>query len=311
MLSYAVTYSDGTSQPLRSVLRAKVTLDTEVPAHSMELVCAYHSRLRTDARYLTARQGEETVFYGRVDECVSVHADTAFVCLSARSLAAELLDSEAEPLVYNDPSASVMFRRHLLPCGIREYSDGGSNTPLFGMFRINKGMTHWQVLEKFCKSRYNSTPFISGSGKAYLGGYYPEGTARFGKNGIACLAVRETRAPHKLISRILLRTALDKGYEMWIDNDHPECGAMQRLRYVDVTADKGSIDIPEKMLRRCNRDSYALRLECPGCRLELLGRQAVLRDALLGELTGLRVSTASYRMDAEEKTILILRKEPG
>ena len=65
------------------------------------------------ATHIIAEENGEVVFLGEIDSIVSERSATAQTMkISARSLAALLLDNEAEPLDYNSPSPQLIFRRH-------------------------------------------------------------------------------------------------------------------------------------------------------------------------------------------------------
>ena len=51
-----------------------------------------------------------------------------------------------------NPAAKFIFERHLKPFGIVGYD--GDEHPFMGTIKIEKGMTEWQVLEKFCVALY-------------------------------------------------------------------------------------------------------------------------------------------------------------
>ena len=69
-----------------------------------------------------------------------------------------------------------MAERHLLPFGVTEYDN--ERHPLYDSLQIDKGMSHWQALERFCRKRYGSLPRIEGK-RAYLKGFVREGKAVF------------------------------------------------------------------------------------------------------------------------------------
>lgn len=308
MLRFEVTYMDGSSVQLRNVLTAELDCQLDVPADSLALTLPYNRELSGNADMISAYFEDELVFYGQIDEIESVRQSGGLISrLSARSLAAALLDNEAEPLEYNNPSSRLIFNRHLAPFGITEYDE--ERHPLYGSLRISKGMSHWQVLESYCKSRYGVTPRISGS-RAYLKGIEAEGEVLFGSGGISYAEIREYRRRYKLISKVRLMLSSVKGYSSYILNTNPDCKGFERVRFVNALADNTSVDTAQKMIDTGNRESYSLKLKCVGARLGLLGKTATINDRELGRIENLKVCGVNYTLNSGgELTTVILRKE--
>ena len=158
MLSFELSFSGEKTERLRQVYYAKLDCQLDVPADSLTLTLPFASRYR-GAVYAAAWEGEVLRFYGPVDEVVTVGQSGKLIMrLYARSLAAFLLDNEAEPLTYENPSNRMMAQRHLLPFGITDYDN--ERHPLYDSLQIDKGMSHWQALERFCRKRYGAAPRI-------------------------------------------------------------------------------------------------------------------------------------------------------
>lgn len=152
MLTYFFTDKNGKRCEIKNVLTAEISADVDVPADELVMTVPYDEKFG-NADMLEAYDGKSLVFVGQADEIVSiVRTDGAIVRLSARSLAGRLLDNEAEPVTYVNPAAKFIFERHLKPFGIVGYD--GDEHPFMGTIKIEKGMTEWQVLEKFCNGRY-------------------------------------------------------------------------------------------------------------------------------------------------------------
>ena len=194
MLTYFFTDKNGKRCEIKNVLTAEISADVDVPADELVMTVPYDEKFG-NADILEAYDGKSLVFVGQADEIVSiVRTDGAIVRLSARSLAGRLLDNEAEPVTYVNPAAKFIFERHLKPFGIVGYD--GDEHPFMGTIKIEKGMTEWQVLEKFCNGRYGKSPRITGAGFALMCGTY--GGAKpivFGRNGVGYTSRREYIKP--------------------------------------------------------------------------------------------------------------------
>lgn len=309
MLSYYAVLSDQTERQLKEVTAAVIDCDVDIPADSARLMLPCDGQLSRSARGLIIRDGDNMVFRGDIDSIVSEEVGgKASMKLSARSLAARLLDNEAEPLDYRKPSAEFILRRHAEPFGI---SAGEQDRSALGdRLRIVKGMSHWQVIEWFCHMKYHSSPCVTPDGVLYLKGLPKGGTAVFGNGAIPYTGLKESRNRHRLISEIRLKTDKNSGYRSKIANGNPECAGTVRRRYVDVSADNRSMDTVRRMLDVSNRGSYVLSVTCPGCRTELLGYGAEVASGTLGRLEKLRITGVKYTSDSSgERSVISFEKE--
>ena len=286
MLTYFFTDKNGKRCEIKNVLTAEISADVDVPADELVMTVPYDEKFG-NADILEAYDGKSLVFVGQADEIVSiVRTDGAIVRLSARSLAGRLLDNEAEPVTYVNPAAKFIFERHLKPFGIVGYD--GDEHPFMGTIKIEKGMTEWQVLEKFCNGRYGKSPRITGAGFALMCGTYG-----------------------KVISQIKLRTEEYGGYKSVISN---KCVAdrIKRVRYVNAFLDNNAVKTADRMIENGNRQSFEIMLECAECLCGVVGRRAVIDDSLIGKREGLIVKSIKYSLGKNgESTTVVLGKENG
>lgn len=304
-----VTYTDKTEKYLDDVLTVIFNADVEVPADDLTIIIPYDEKISENADFITAFLDEKTVFKGQIDEIIGIKStDGAITKITARSPSAFLLDNEAEPLTYINPSADFIFNRHLKPFGLTEYY--ADDVPFFGTLKIDKGMTHWQVFRNFCINRYGAVPRITGNGKVYFNGNESGETIFFGKSGIDYTAVRESKRRFKLITEVKLKLTESGTYGGSIKNENPECRSIERVRYVNATSDKTTIQTADNIISKSNSDSYSIALECVGCLIESIGRSAVLNDDMFGEIENLTVRKIRYTVGSDgEKTTVTLGKE--
>ncbi len=309
MLNFLVTYTDKTEKYLDDVLTVIFNADVEVPADDLTITIPYDEKISENADFITAFLDEKTVFKGQIDEIIGIKStDGAITKITARSPSAFLLDNEAEPLTYINPSADFIFNRHLKPFGLTEYY--ADDVPFFGTLKIDKGMTHWQVFRNFCINRYGAVPRITGNGKVYFNGNESGETIFFGKSGIDYTAVRESKRRFKLITEVKLKLTESGTYGGSIKNENPECRSIERVRYVNATSDKTTIQTADNIISKSNSDSYSIALECVGCLIESIGRSAVLNDDMFGEIENLTVRKIRYTVGSDgEKTTVTLGKE--
>ena len=311
MLSFYLTDREGRERPLDSVLTAVLDGDIGVPADSLTVTCPFDGGVRENADRIRACDGERVVFDGQLDTVTTEkRAEGIILKLSARSAVAGLLDGEAEPVTYSSPSDRLIALRHLAPFGIRavNQSDAACREPL----QIVKGMSHWQVLQAYCRNRYGCEPRVTGDGRAFLRGEPEEGEVLFADTGggVRYYALRESRRRHCLLSEIRLKYEQSGAYGGVIKNTDPEAALMNRVRYVNAAADKTTVVTAEKMLANSNRGSLSLLLRCGGCHTDALGRRASVEDSLLGSFRGLLVRQVRYAADSRgERSVITLIKE--
>lgn len=309
MLRYEITLKSGKIRGDLKPLAAAWKSELDVPADSLSLTLDYDRELFEQAQRIRAYYNDSLIFDGQLDELARLRQGSGLILkLSARSMAAALLDNEAEPLSYRNPTAVLMYEKHLKPFGLSK--DEPDAVPVIGDMRIDKGMTHWQVLEMFCKSRYGSKLRISGGGQVYLRGYNSEKFIKFGMGGEKYIYIKEYKRPHKLITEVKLKVSNTTGYLSSIKNTNPECDGIKRMRYVNAISDNSSLNTADKIIERSNLDSYYIKLCLGGCAPDILGAKAEINDNSLGEIKGLIVRELSYSLSAQgELTTVVLGKE--
>lgn len=313
MLRLVITYTDNTELTLSEVLTVTMDCELSVPADNIILTCAYNKALREKADYISVFNNDELIFKGQIDDIINIKSSNGVITkITARSLASMLLDNEAEPVTYNNPASEFIFNKHLKPFGIHSYE--ADEKPFYGSLKIDKGMTHWQVFENFCKNRYGVIPRISGDGKAYFCGYKGEKVITFGDDcgDVKYHSIKEINHRCKLISEVKLKLSEFGLYNGAIKNTNPDIKSINRVRYVNATSDRSTIHTADKIIAQSNIDSFDAYLEAQGCYVNLIGSRAEINDSVFGKINGLVVKKARYTLDSTgEKTTFELRKETG
>ena len=311
MLTYTLVTNSGEEMPLKTVLTALLDCDVGVPAASLTLTCPFNKQVRSSAAEIRAFDGDTLIFRGALDNIVTVkRAQGVILKLNARSPAAALLDNEAEPLVYKNPGATLIENKHLKPFGIA-LADG-DRVPYYDKMTIDKGMSHWQVIKRFCRCRYGSEPYVTADGVMYLHGVQATETAVFSDcgEGIAYRSLKESVRRHRLISEVRVKFRHTNNYCSYVGNPNPEARQVKRVRYVNAAANHTTLSTAYRILENGNRDSYAMTLDCPGCHIAALGQHAGLVDSAIGTLDGLRVEKVRYTADSRgEHSEITLKKE--
>lgn len=309
MLSFEITLKNGKTRSDLKALSVLWKSELDVPADSLVASFVYDAEVFELADRIKAFNGEDLIFEGQLDEIMRIRRGSGLVLkLCARSAAAALLDNEAEPLSYRDPTAYLMYEKHLKPFGFTDVKP--DSIPVLGDMRIDKGMTHWQVLEMFCKSRYGSKLRISGDGRVYLKGFKSDKSVKFGEGGMKYISIKENKCRHKLLSEVKLKVSSTAGYLSSMKNPNPESKYIKRIRYVNAISENSSLYTADNMLERSNLDSYYVKLVMGGCVTGCLGAAAEINDVVLGKIGGLVVRELSYSLGSGgELTTMVLGKE--
>ncbi|MGN1138172.1 MAG: hypothetical protein ACI4RM_01905 [Ruminococcus sp.] len=308
MLTFIATDIFGVDVPLPQPLSVTINQEENVPADDLTVVFPFVDDLQELDRIQVKDMGA-IVFKGVVDEQQAISNESgAFIKIIARSMAAVLLDNESKPISYINPSVSVIFSRHLEPCGIESYK--GDNLSCVGSFNVPKGSTNWQVLNSFCIKTFGKSPRIECDGTANFNGLARDRKIAFSNsNGINYISVTENNKRCNLISSVLVKTDEQGDYTTEIKNDSASDRNIKRERYIDATVNT-DLYVADKIINNSLDSSYELTLMCLGCYLDIMGSKASVEDKHLGKIENLYVSGICYTLNNKgEFTKVLLKKE--
>lgn len=282
-------------------------IDEGVPADSLYAVFPY-----TETRELcgiTVYDDSKTVFVGVVDE--EAHERDArggYLTVSARSLAAHLLDNEAMPCAYDHPSFSLIYGRYVKPYGI--LSGDSDDAVYFGEQSVTKGSSCWKVLKTFCTACYSSVPRVSSTGVLYPKGILRKEKLVFGTGGIPYTSVNEIRKRCEEISAVYVKTSNVDAYTLPVINDEAYRRGVRRVRYLNAVLTESPMSCADAMIENGTKKAYAVRLRCPSCLIGAEGKTAALHDEELGDREDLYVGAVYYRMtkDGEYSDVTLKRR---
>lgn len=295
MTCYGITES-GEKITLNCLLSLYLNQEDGVPADDLTAVFSVINKIPVLSKMTIVHEGE-TLFTGIVDEQIMrCNSEGKTVKLMARSLAALLLDNEAKPEEYKKPSASVLFLKHIAPF-LNEYV--GEDTPYNGSLGVNKGVCHWQVLEEFCRNKYNCFPRINEEGKVILNGKYTDKVLTFSNGQKAgCLpytAIEMIQRRHKMLSSVWVRTQANKGYDMEIVNEKAKVKGIVRQRYLNVVdTEDATIFHADKMIEKSNETALEIMITSPLPILRCLGATIHLPDEEAEEVKTMKVCKVKY-----------------
>lgn len=308
MLKFVFTDVNHNEHIFPCALSAVIHIEEGIPADDLYAVFPYRSVDELSA--VAVYDDDAPVFIGIVDEQEHiVSSDGAYLRISARSLAAHLLDNEAAPQSYDHPSASLIYERYVAPFGITLSED--EDATYFGELTVTKGMSLWGVLKNFCNACFSSVPRVSSNGVLYMKDITGTKSVKFSDtaDGIRYTSVSESRKRCEEISRVNVKTTNADGYTYPIDNADAVERGIVRERYLNAVLTQTPIKCADTMIENGRAASYSLSLNCPSRQLSIYGCGASVHNPILGDIDGLYVSGIRYRLTSKgESTDIILKR---
>lgn len=124
------------------------------------------TKLSNAVRFVGNNNGE-TVFSGVVDEYrILCDEDGNRVTVSGRSMAALLMDNEAEACTYASLSLDAVIEKHVKPWGISKIEK--KSMPRLSLLTVGSGESEWSVLTKYCRYSAGIQPRFSKDGTLVL-----------------------------------------------------------------------------------------------------------------------------------------------
>ena len=280
-------------------LSVNIKLDLYVPAHSAVVVIPY--RKISSCAALEIFDGGQTVFRGIVDdEAAILNSSGKFLRYSSRSLMALLLDSEARPCEYIRPTGVLLAKSFLEPLGIEHNAE---DRPMHSNIPVEKGMSEYAVLRKYCMEVYSRLPFITADGRFDFEGGFSDSTVQFGRQGIPYTELSVTHKRFSYISEI--RMKLNKSsYSSVMENPAAENMDIRRIRYLDASPGSST---PQKvgavMLDNSNKGAMSAKLICVGRVTDCLGTAAKLDDEFAEEVY--TVCRLDYVYNSQKETTAV------
>ncbi len=306
MLSFVFTdiYDNTLNQYPLSVT---INMEEDVPADSLFATFKYFesSELKTVKVY----DDTTVVFTGVVDEQVTKSSEKGdFLSISARSLAALLLDNESVPISYNNPSTAVISQRHLKPFSIRS-TENLSDT-YFGTHTVYKGESNYKAVDGFSKKVYKNTVRVNENGELSFSGIAKNKSVVFSntQEGIPYHSFAENIKRCEPVSKVRIKVVNSSGYHTVVENKSAIKKGIVRERYLNAVLTDTPAVYAQSIIKNSNKKAYELSLKCKGQRLDTFGCDAVVEDSPKGELTGLYVSSVRYEQNGSKETTVVTLK---
>ncbi len=274
----------------------------EAPADSLNAVF-FSDKKHEQYKSIEVYSSENRLFFaGIVDEQkFEVISSGCFLTIKARSIAALLIDNEASPQMYKRPSLDLIFKRHVKPYGFTSIS--GDKSTFSATLEVERGVSEWDVLARFCSTCLNTIPVVNADGSIDASGIPASGILTFSNdsNGIKYTSIRQQYNRHKLISEIIVCEPYAPIYvEKIRDNGLIENGISRRkflsMAEDSTSAEKVSIETAEQMIADAKKKFNEVRITCPGAIFAQIGSKARIEDHILGSLENLTVHDLEYSL---------------
>lgn len=312
MVNVKLIDRDGAEWTPKAISKLVIEVDENVPADSLYaefpyMVCPEPVGVRVFS-------DDAEVFRGVIDE--EEHAADGSgetLKISARSMAALLLDNEAAPCGYDHPSAALMYERYAKPFGLTLSEK--DDAVYFGEQSVLKGDSCYSVLKNFCTACYSALPRISSTGTLSFKGIMKEDETRFGntKGAVRFLSLSETRKRCEEISEVVVKTNSGGGYTLPIMNADALSRGIARRRYLNATLTQSPMRCADAMIANGQRKAYSVKLRCPSCLLGHEGNRASVDSDRIAVSGNLYISALRYRLTAggEYTDVTLKRRTNG
>lgn len=307
MLRVIATDAEGRKLELYYPQSIVLCKDENVPADSLSIT--FSEVIDPELAEISVYEDESLVYHGVVDEQIISIGELEQTEIASRSLTAVLLDNEACPKCFVNPDSELIFKRYLEPYGMSGYT--GDDRTLLGEFKVTKGMSCYQVLEKFAKSAYGTSPRVE-DGVVIFDGIKNDTTLCFSNNdGIEYTRLEFTKLRCKPISCVKVKTTEVGEYSAIINNPDALSRGITRVRYLNTVEDaSATLLTADAIIRKSQQNSESITLYTPMRMTDVLGASAQICNDKTGRLGGFYVSSIRYALTKNgESTKLTLRKK--
>lgn len=308
MLTFFALNAKGERCSLPAPLSFEISEDSNAPADS--LVGMFPDEIKDDLAEIYITDGRNEVFSGIVDEQIVSFGESVRTRVYARSMAALLLDNEAKPRNLFCPSARVIFALYIGPLGFESFL--GDDRCVQGNFDVAKGMSCWQVAEKFGMKVFGRVPRVKGRSIVFeKEDDLPEIVFSDTGEGIAFTSVEHNRLRCRIISKVKAKTDTSADYSVEISNSEAVSGGVIRERYINASAfSKTPLSKAYEILKNSTRNCQKITLVCPACITNVLGKDAkVICSGNLYEGYFVKSVRYSFSAGTEKTRITLCRKE--
>lgn len=175
---------------------------------------------------ITASHGGMTVFTGLVDEAEwGISAQGSRVALSGRSLAALLLDNEAQAADYAAATLEDILRDHVAPYGLSALVE--TAIPACQGFSVAAGSSEWQVVYDFTRYHGAVQPRFDREGRLVLAPF-ADGTVKVLDDTVPVTAMSCRERRYGVLSEVVVRDKRRQCSEQVVNSEFQAQGGQAR-----------------------------------------------------------------------------------
>lgn len=290
-------------------LSVRINMEEDVPADSLYATFRYFEC--DELKSVKVYDENVVVFTGIIDEQITESSsDGDYLKISARSLAALLLDNESVPISYNHPSCNVIEQRHLKPFSISALEN--SNDTYFGTHTVYKGESNYKAVEGFSKKVFKSPVRVNENGELSFKGIFKNEKVVFSNSddGIFYHGFVENIRRCEPISKVRIKVVNSSGYHTVLENESAVKKGIVRERYLNAVLTDTPAVYAQSIIENSNKKAYSLTLKCKGQKLYTFGCDALVKDSVKGEIDNLYVSGVRYELgNSGETTVVTLKRK--
>lgn len=310
MIYIATTISDEKID-LGPAYTAEINKSKDAPADSLNVVFP-SIKEHSEYKYIDVYINEDKKFFsGIVDEQkFEIKNNGCFLTIIARSKAAYLIDNEASPQTYKRPSLKIIFQRHIKPYGFK--SIDGDQSSFNVTIEVEKGMSEWDVLEKFCSSCLNVFPIINSDGTIDATGKEKQNKIYFSNtlNGTRYSSIVKKDSRYKLISEIIVCAPYQALYMAKVSDQESINKGISRRKFISMSTESDyakqvSVNTAEQMISQAKLNAHEITLTCPGEVYAQIGNKGEIDDSILGKIENLSVYEVEYTLNQKGETTRI------
>lgn len=296
-MRYLALTADGKQFTLTVPISVVIQSSEDAPADGFSGVFAIQDL--PACTFFQIYQGDDLLFDGLIDsQVVDEQQNRNILRIEARSWAALLLDNEALPQTYENPSWKMLFSRHAAPYGFR-YE--GTDLAVAGTMTVSKGMSEWQVLEQFCTGLWGKS-LSAGRDRMLYVGKRNLTAAVFGEGGIPVLSKKIRFRNSVLYSGLMVKDTKGKTWSLYAEDSFAQRLGIRRVRYLNTDTDA------RQVFEKASRRYLEITLWCPGCIMPEIGTPVKLTEMETLWKGTADVAGWSYQFaSGQESTRIVLR----
>lgn len=290
--SFSASNAQGQKFSLPAPASLTLSFDEDSPAHSLSVRFPLPEPLPPLHTCDLSLNGSLFLTVLLDQQSFSCSPDGSWLTLSGRSRAALLLDNDAPPATYINPSLKQLFETHAKPFGFTDVQ--GNLGPFRGNLVVRKGMSHWQVLEEFA-AFFLGTTLRAGLGRSLdASGQKSSNHVLFSnRGGIPYSSISQNLQFQKQLSHLYLQPSLGAPYSCALTNQDAINLGVLRSRYLSLAP-----FLAKRSMRASKRNAaeFTLYSSEPLFSRLALGDFAAIDDPGFGSVDGLSVAKISFSL---------------